>query len=291
MLHITNGDAALELLRRAQVPGESIAWRDILHEGPVPAGLTLEGMSDVRARYLSSIGAGPFAQLRRGFSARDEALQGARHVVLWFEHDLYDQLQLIQILAALERQRGTRIELIAISTFPGIVPFHGLGQLSAPQIATLWPQRKPVSGVQLSLGRQAWQAFCSADPIAVRKLVAEDLSALPFLRAALERLIEEFPAAPDGLSRTERQILQAVATGHTTFADVFRANQRAETAPFLGDTTVRARIEYLATGRTPLLTPNPLALTAAGRRVIAGEIDARQLNGIDRWIGGVHLVA
>jgi hypothetical protein len=32
-----------------------------------------------------------------------------------------------------------------------------------------------------------------------------------------------------------------------------------------------------------------LRLTAAGARVLAGQADQIALNGIDRWIGGVHL--
>ena len=65
----------------------------------------------------------------------------------------------------------------------------------------------------------------------------------------------------------------------------------AEDASFMGDTTVKSRLESLIRARTPLVTPEPYTLTAAGQRVLAGEIDARQLNGIDRWIGGVHLQA
>lgn len=291
MLHLTNGDAAAAVLRLAQVPGAVVAWRDILHDGPVPAGLTLEGMSDVRARYLASIGAGPFAELRRGFSARDDALRGARHIVLWFEHDLYDQLQLLQILAAVEEHQGSKLELIAIDAFPGVEPFHGLGQLTAPQLASLWPQRRLVTSAQRALAQRAWRAFTSPDAIALRELASSDLSALPFLRAALERLLEEHPAPPDGLSRTERQILRAVVQGAREFPALFRAVQGQERAPFLGDTSVRERLDRLAGGRSPLLTPEPYALTAAGQRVLAGELDARQLNGLDRWIGGVHLVA
>ena len=33
-----------------------------------------------------------------------------------------------------------------------------------------------------------------------------------------------------------------------------------------------------------------MALTDAGRRVLDGAADHVALNGIDRWIGGVHLV-
>ena len=291
MLHITNGDIAAASLRQTGVPGDVIAWRDVLHEGPVPTGLTLEAMSDVRARFLAGEKGGTFAGLRREFGARDAALRSARHVVLWFEHDLYDQLQLLQILAAFEEQRGAVAELINIDAFPGVTPFYGLGQLTAPQLASLWPRRRRVTPAQMALGARAWKAFCSPDAIALRKLLDADLAALPFLRSALERLLEEYPANPDGLSRTEREILRAVAAGNRSFNDIFRASQEQEAAPFMGDTTVQDRIADLTRARTPLLTSEPITLTPAGHRVLAGETDARTLNGLDRWIGGVHLVA
>jgi hypothetical protein len=271
--------------------GTVIAWRDILHDGPVPPRLALEAMSDVRARYLASTGAGSLPDLLREFGARDAALRAARNVVLWFEHDLYDQLQLIQILATLAMQRETSAELICIGTFPGLDVFHGLGDLTPVQLASLWPARRRVGSAHRMLAARAWRAFSSPDPLAVRQFLATDTSALPFLRDALERFLEEFPSPPDGLSRTERQLLRAVSAGNTSFEAVFRANQEQETAPFLGDTLVQQRLDGLTRARTPLLTPPPLTLTAAGERVLAGEIDARELNGLDRWLGGVRLRA
>jgi hypothetical protein len=289
MLHLTNGDSAAELLRRTGITGTVIPWRDILHEGPVPGGLALEAMSDVRARFLAATGAGSFTDLRREFGARDAALRSARQVVLWFEHDLYDQLQLIQILATLATQPETSAELICIGSFPGVHPFHGLGQLTPVQLASLWPDRRHVGSATLSVGARAWKAYCSPDPLAIRQLLATDISSLRYLESALHRWLEEFPSPPDGLSRTERQILRAVAAGNKTFAEIFRANQEQESAPFMGDTVVHHHIAALTTARTPLLTREPVTLTAAGQRVLAGDADARDLNGTDRWLGGVHL--
>ena len=289
MLHVTNGDSTAISLRRTGVTGKVITWRDILHEGPVPAGLALEAMSDVRARYLSSVGAGTFADLRGELGARDAALRGARQVVLWFEHDLYDQLQLIQILATLATQPETTSELISISKFAGVEPFYGLGQLSPAQLASLWPLRRRVTAAQLALGTRAWKAFCSSDPLALQNLASSDTAALPFLHDAIVRHLEEFPSSPDGLSRTDRQLLRAAAAGHQTFAAIFQANQEQEAAPFMGDTVVRQRIDAMTNARAPLLTREPYVVTAAGHRVLAGEADARLLNGLDRWIGGVHL--
>lgn len=289
MLHLTNGDSAAGSIRATGILGEVISWRDVLHEGPVPTGLPLEAMSEVRARFISSCGWSPFTDAIREFGARDAALRAARRLTLWFEHDLYDQLQLIQILATLAEQPDTTSDLIAIDSFPGVAPFYGLGQLSPAQLGSLWPQRQPVTKAQLTLGQQAWKAFTSPDPGTLVTFVAGDLTALPLLQPALLRLLEEYPAAPDGLSRTDRQILRAVAEGNSEFADLFAATQRMEEAPFAGDTTIELHVETLMRAAVPLLTPPPYQLTEAGRRVCAGETDARTLNRLDRWIGGVHL--
>lgn len=289
MLHLTNGESAAGSLRSSGLPGRVIAWQDVLHEGPVPAGLTLEGMSEVRAHFLADWDRGAFPEISASFAERDGALRSARHVVLWFEHDLYDQLQLIQILAALSDTPGIVTEMICIDTFPGVEPFYGLGQLTPSQLASLWPNRQPVTAEQLSLGVQAWEAFTSPDSGAVPQLLATDLSALPFLENALRRLLDEHPASPTGLGRTERQLLQVIAGGVRSFAELFRANAAMEEAVFMGDTTVASRLEVLIDTRVPLVTPEPYTLTEAGQRVLAGAVDARQLNDTDRWIGGVHL--
>ena len=100
-LIITNGDVAGELLRRTLGGTEVLPWRDVLHEGPVPLTATLSELTEIRAQYLAKIGAGDLDQLRAELQARDRGLARSAQfdrVALWFEHDLYDQLQLLQVL-------------------------------------------------------------------------------------------------------------------------------------------------------------------------------------------------
>src|SRR4051794_15902033 len=112
VLHVTNGDAAADDLG---VLGEVLPWRDALHEGPVPA-LGARELREERARFLSSaFGADP-QQTRAELEQRDDRLAAVDHftdVVLWFETDLYDQLQLMQILDRLggARSRPASIRL------------------------------------------------------------------------------------------------------------------------------------------------------------------------------------
>ena len=74
-------------------------------------------------------------------SRRDRMLEEHRdgEYVLWFEADLYDQLQLVQILAKLHELEvpPSRITLICIGEHLGIAHFGGLGQLSSEHLGRL----------------------------------------------------------------------------------------------------------------------------------------------------------
>ena len=259
MLHVTNGDSTVEIMRRAHVVGDIVPWRDVLHEGPVPA-LGAAELRPLRAQYLATIGPLPRAErsspLRSGAAEieatlreRDErlaaAVEAGERVVLWFEHDLYDQLQLLQILAGLP-DRPVGVELICVGSFPGRPGFAGLGELDPDELASLWPLRAPVTNEHVRAARAAWDVFRDTDPRGLARAAATPDARLPFLAPALRRLLEELPGARDGLTRTERQLLAAVAAGARTREQAFVEAIANEEAPFLGDTIAFERLEELA---------------------------------------------
>ena len=301
-LHVVNGDVVAEGLRRWSIPGTIVAWRDVLHEGPVPEGLPLEELSALRGDFLASRGWGSREEIHGSFAARDEDLRRwGRYdgVLLWFEHDLYDQLQILQILAffAAESPRPETLEMICIDRHPEVVPFHGLGQLSSAQLLALEAEKRPVTDGQLEVAERAWQAFRSGDPSTLQAL--SGTQALPFLSAALKRHLEQFPSTEDGLGRTERQALEVLAEhGPATATELFRRQQALEPHPFLGDSTFWGYLEELAAPPNSLVSVEPsptggmegarVGLTAAGEEVLAGRRDRVRWRGLDRWFGGFH---
>ena len=93
MLHVTNGESVS--LADTGLGGEVLCWRDSLHGEGEPANLD------------------------------------ADEIVLWFEHDLFDQAQLIEILARLRGRQG--VSLICTDRY--------LGPLTGEQLRELWPLR------------------------------------------------------------------------------------------------------------------------------------------------------
>jgi DNA-binding transcriptional MerR regulator len=299
LLHVTNGESAGNTLRQTGLGGAVLSWQDVLHEGPVPTAPP-EELRRIRARFLSECGWGTERSLLDSFERRDrlfqEALAGGRHVVLWFEHDLYDQLQLLQILAGLRDNAGGA-ELIQAGDF--------LGSLTPEGLESLWPERRPVTTEMLDAAREAWAAFRAPEPSGLEALLGRDTSALPFLSAAVRRLLEELPDLEAGLSRTERQLLDALLEGPRTPPQLFVENQAREEALFAGDAWVWKRLadlEPLVAADTGEALPPPpplgeprafavtrIALTNLGHEVLGGNADRIDASGIDRWLGGTHL--
>jgi len=243
ILHVMNGHAMVPVFADAQLPGTMTVYPDVLHEGPVPAGLDDDGMREVRGRFLASPDE-PWQAIAQAFGNSDAAIAAAQQhgeVVLWFEHDLFDQLLLIRHLARLDDDTRPRTSLVCIDRFPGIEPFLGLGQLSGPQLASLFPARAAVSAAQADTARRAWQAFTAPEPTAISALLAAGVDALPFLRPALLRHLEEFPSMTNGLPATEQRILEILSSGPLAPSALFRAAQRRETCFFIGDTSFRGR--------------------------------------------------
>jgi len=313
---VTNGDCAREVIERSSFAGPVLSWRDVPHEGPLVPG-TRRDFLNTRARFLAGEGLGDEETICRELERRDqtllEALAEGREVVLWFEHDLLDQLQLIEILAlAGELGRALpRLQLLNVGAVEGRPDFHGLGELDPAELEPLWPLRRPVTAELVGLARAAWAAARAPDPQAIAALLGEDTSALPYLAAALERFLEELPDVAGGVSRTERQLLETLLNGPLAPLELFVRSSRREQAPYLGDSWFWQRLVELARGKDPLVAPaagrslpespprgdtaafvgTRFELTDGGRAVLAGDLDRIEAIGIDRWIGGTQLRA
>ena len=314
MLHITNGDIAATRMCEGGLQGTRLPWRDILHDGPVPAIETLPELSAIRARYLSECGYGSALAIRDQFRLRDNELGLANahdEIVLWFEHDLFDHLQILQILDWLGRHGVTApVSMIVVGEYPGIERFIGLGQLSPSQLVGLLDNRRPVTPAQFESAKRAWTAFRQPTPESWAGLLKAGELSLPYLGEAVVRLLEEYPSESDGLTRTERAMLIAIDEGARSPREVFAATQAMEQRPFLGDWPFWRLLARLA--RTPdsfveveggaaffhppdvpessAFDAQRLVLGKRGRDVLDKRADAVRLKPPDRWIGGVHLL-
>jgi len=301
ILNITNGDCAVKIMKAAGVSGEFLPWRDVLHDGPVPEGLSLEELSEVRAQFIADQGWGKQESIRQDFIERDNKLKSFEKyekVILWFEHDLYDQLKILQILDWFSKKTPTSAILSMICSN------QYLGSLSPREMKEMSKYEKLILDEHLKLSNKAWAAFRSVTPEKWHNLLSTDTSVLPFLKGAIIRLLEEYPNCSNGLSRTAQQALNIVFQGEKRPEKVFSLYQETEDRRFLGDMSFWVILHQLLDASPALLkiaegkvltlpsdSEQELTITSMGKAVLEGEIDWLEISELDHWIGGVHLVS
>lgn len=305
-LHIRCGNDIEEAFRIAGFSGRFMEYSNPFCDGPVVAD---DDWLERRIRfvahaYASWRGEGE-AEVRAKMEAEESGLERAgefARVVLWFEHDSYDQLILARLLSHFAGLPGRPlVELVSVDAFPGSAPFWGLGQLPPEALWTLWDERRPVTEVQFALGARTWDALRRSDPTALWAIAEGGASALPFLSRALFRHLRELPDATTGLSLTQRFVLMILAAhGPLSAGRIFsRLMREYEPLPWAGDLMFWHMLHEMSRADEPPLLiaaegewpQREVMLTDAGRDCLEGRRDYLSLKPPMRWLGGVEVGA
>ena len=242
-LNIFNGDITCDIWRKCGGAEEYLVWRETYLEGPLPETDDLHFFRSARAEFLShfaeveEIGC---EQLYRYLQKLDEALfalpENAR-LMLWFDSCIFDQTMLMRILYLLAQRKNSMPQIFLYCCSGNVLTADDFQRGRAECIR--------LSNDDLQTAAVAWKHFCRKDAGAMQ-LVAEqgDFHNLPAMKNALIRCAEEVPDA-SGLNRTRKQILQLVAAGKSSFAEIFKALGGLEDLPFLGDTACQRHLDYL----------------------------------------------
>ena len=301
-LHIRCGSDIQSRLSEAGLLGDFLEYSDPLCQGPVVEGAA---WLDRRAAFLAGAFGGGAREAAEKLGRAEETLRTAasryERVVLWFEHDTYDQLNLARCLAQFADTPPRRLEMVTLEHYPGGMRFLGLGQLPPESLRLLWGERTPVSARQCAAGETVWRLLRRADPSGLA--AATGLDVLPYMARAVRRHCQELPWVGDGLGLTERLVLELVAERPRRIGEVFRDLQlEREPLPWLGDLMLGSMVEAMKRATRPVFTwafededrrwyRERLTITELGRAVLAGAVDWLSLEPPERWLGGVCIRA
>jgi hypothetical protein len=127
------------------------------------------------------------------------------------------------------------------------------------------PNPQSIDGEGLAYLDQAWAAVTLSHPAALIHFLDQVPGRLPLLRPAFEKILWRYPDVRSGANRSVFWRLQRLADPTLLHPAVALAGEQ---------TTIR--------GTEARLTPD-------GERFLKTELNFVELNGIDDWVGGVHL--
>jgi hypothetical protein len=219
-------------------------------------------------------------------------------VVLWFEHDSYDQLILAYLMKHLYANRDNipPCHLICIDRFAGVEHFTGLGQLSPAQLKSLWPTRALINERLMWFGDKVWRAVVNDDPTNLH-----DVDVFPIMHAALERHLMELPSTLNGIGKTWQMTLQILSDhGPMEGGALFRhLMQDYEPLPYLGDTMYHYELRCLMDPGAPAIAieydntrpwfKRTISLLPYGEDLLNGRAHWYEVARPERFVGGIKI--
>lgn len=242
-LHILNGDHALQLWEKCNFSGESLVWKETYLEGPLPDTDDLHIFRNARAEYLSGfveLSGMSLEKIYRHLQKMDDILLNlpdTAAITLWLDSCMFDQTILMRILYLLNRKQAADLKIFLYCCDGNC--------LSAEDFQHGISGKVQLSKDDIVLGAKAWEAFVRQDAdelfLSAQNGNFEHLLAL---QKALQRCAEEVPDT-NGLTRTQRQILQIVSGKSCSFMEIFKGLDAFEEYPFLGDTACQRLLDDL----------------------------------------------
>lgn len=241
-LHIRCGSDIQGGLREAGFKGDFLEFSDPLCVGPI----SYDYCAKDRAEYLH----GSYGQaLDRAYSDILESLENAyqlfrngvseyENVVLWFEHDVYDQFILIFLLSQYHRfGKPKKLWMVTSDAFPGSVRFRGFGQLPPEALRLLWRSKQEITLEHYLEADRHWGAYTQPNR-ALFHNYAHGLSncKLPYFKSAALRQLQEQPLHGE-IPLTQKLTIELLTdAGSQKAGQLFsQLMELKEPLPFLGD--------------------------------------------------------
>lgn len=244
-LHILNGDSTFHIFKGTGLTGDVLVWREMLSEGPVSA----QNLWETRSKWINEV----YNEALIGYQEKVlntvqklKELDQYEELVLWFEYDLFCQINLIGILNILNQNTQLpNIYLICPAEIEGMPDFRGLGELNSSQLLDLWPTRVKLNKSDLEFASEAWDLYVANNPIAIETFLNRDFGQLPLLKNALRAHLLRFPKAPKQLNHIEETLLQIINSGIRSKPAIYQAFWSKEPIYGMGDLQIDHVLDQL----------------------------------------------
>ncbi|MEN1783771.1 MAG: DUF1835 domain-containing protein [Bacteroidota bacterium] len=289
LLNITNGDCFTERLKSLPYKGEIITWREMLCEGKTLSNVGSESFWKTRFEFLNknySISKSWFVEKTlKEYRTLCNHKQEDR-IVLWFEYDLFCQINMLAILSWLKtHRRYAEISLVCSGRVEGSDEYFGLNELSDEALAKLYQNKIVLTQDDLEYADYVWQLYCSDNPMHLQHVINDKAFQFDYLNNAIQGHLQRFPSIKNGLNALENQVLEVALAKKPKSKKEF-------TALLLKTKSVygfgHSQYDRMVNTLKPLFSSlNPVRLSAKGKEVIAKKTNFyAQMRDADHFLGG-----
>lgn len=251
ILHILNGDAALDGFEQTGLDGDVMVWREVFSEGPLQENILSGSFWSARRDWIE-----------KAFDATDDDYQHKvldelgklnsqyTEINLWFEFDLHCQVNLLGVLEMLSLKTDMSAPAIYLICLADCIQFEnkkGLGELNGEQFEELYDARERLNEWELGLAADAWKLYVDNDTAGLEKWLNENSfwGGVPLLKPALKAHLKRLQVNAGGLSYIEQRLLDIYNSGAKNKIDIYKAFWQSEAIFGMGDSEIDLYLDKL----------------------------------------------
>ncbi|WP_276166788.1 DUF1835 domain-containing protein [Zobellia alginiliquefaciens] len=273
LLHITNGDSFTDRLKSLKIKGDIITWREMLCEGKTLTNVGSESFWKARFEFLNKnykVSKSWFIEktLKEYRSLCNHKQQD--EIVLWFEYDLFCQVNMIAVLSWLKTNRKyAQVSLVCSGKEDSTDKMYSLNDLNDDQLQELYKNKVELTQDDIEYADYVWQLYCSDNPIRLENLSDFGEFQFNYLGDAVRTHLHRFPSIKNGLNQMENDILRLALDKKPTSKGAF-VTEILQNQGLLGfsDTQYDRALGRLK----PLFSSfNPVRLTRKGKEILENK--------------------
>ncbi len=288
-LHITNGDITTNILNNLNIEGEIITWREMLCEGRTTTDVGSEDFWKTRFDFLNT----SYKITKKTFidftlkEYRNLCKQNQDEIILWFDSDLFCQINMIAVVSWLKRYRkGRKITLVQSGKIEGNENSVTFSNLTKQKLTGLYKNRVELSKDDIEYADYIWQLYCSDSPLRL-EIVYKFNPSSPFiyLGDAIKAHLLRFPSIENGLNQVENRIIETASQQVFENKDLFlKELLKDETIYGFGDIQYINKLNELKKLFTSF---SPVKLSRTGKQVLKKQLNYyRDIRSDFSYLGG-----
>ena len=272
-LHITNGDSLTDRLQHLELKGDIVTWREMLCEGKTTIDIGSESFWRQRYEFFHS----RYKVTKQKFI--DLTLKEYRNlcnhkkqqeIVLWFEDDLFCQINMLGVLSwLLKHRKDADIYLVKLTKKDQKGQMIPLSQLNKRDLLKANKDKYLLCTDDIEYADFIWQLYCENNPIRLYNHASREREAFPYLKSAIHAHCKRFPSVRNGLNFLENKMLWLAD-------DQSRENKEALIGAILQDQENYGYGDLQYHRMSKRLRPlfrsfNPVELSRSGKAVLEAE--------------------
>lgn len=289
-LHITNGDSLTEALQQLELKGDIITWREMLCEGKTTIDVGSESFWRQRFEFFHSrykVSKKKFIDLTLKEYRNLCNHKQQQEIVLWFEDDLFCQINMLGVLSwLLKHRKDAEIFLVRLTKKDKNDLMIPLSQLNQSELKKCYTDKVLLSKDDLQYADFIWHLYCENNPIRLYNAASREREAFPYLKAAIHAHCKRFPSVKNGLNFLENRMLQIALEEKPASRNQLIGSILMQQENFgYGD----LQYERMSKRLKPLFKSlNPVLLSSSGSAVLEGATNFYPvIRNDDDYLGGV----